>query len=319
MHLTHTRQIRFGHHKGDIPPGEAAWVVDLDDPDPLWLAKPIINRGVPFNIGRIDYVLSVCHSLSQSPPSPLFTCPPAGRFAYSITGRYDLNLGTNGQGSYRAHSNEWLAALRYDPSIGNLYKSVDFGPLPVSFDDISNLYQRHVSLGMTEPLGSFAARNILPWTMLELRSFASLTTGLTSLKLAVGYAKDKTLLSFHDLPNLISTVQQHLPHLRILHVSISGIETAEEVCWDQLSQNPPDLGRIGKVRDFRIYTAKYAELFNTIRCLSSFVYDSTSFRVGPKVMDNGVDAPGGNIVNGVYKQEPGWSADEQHAVLRYLR
>jgi len=119
------------------------------------------------------------------------------------------------------------------------------------------------------------------FTLDEFETFASIASAsLTTLKLArqhkdrlsaVKRGEDlahRALISFDDLPNLITIIRTTLPHLTTFHTMLKGIDEAEEICGLLLRSDSLEDG--GTINDLHLATAKYdTPLFNVIRVVSA--------------------------------------------------
>jgi hypothetical protein len=313
-------EVRFGAQYR--LPGEKAWTVrfcqtrNVDSAGATALGRAI-NRS-PAHAIHIEHVSHSHIYLFECPPTEMepipyvpHPLPPSRPISVTQSARFDLDLDTVYQGQPIASSmfdpEQWLTAFRTTPLFAHLYRYIDFGQLELTLDAVTALVQRQIDAGYTERLAYISARYILPFDIDSFTSFAQIASkSLVSLRLAERYSDHLNVMAFNDLPLLIEAISSSLPNLDTLHIAMQGIDIAEDICWNMLSEKPIDFRRTGNLQSLRIYTASsHTDLFNTIRCLSTLLLDRPLFpllHVGP---DTGA----------VFK----WDAEAQIKFLMYIR
>lgn len=301
------RKIHFGRGGAGYEPFEnRSWVVNC-------YAEP--NSGM---IGHIEHRYYLTRYMTNRHTTSSLPSPPSVGEDYSSSTRFDLELVYNGHSRYTCCSSHgphqyndvWLADLEEGPIFGALYRSIDFGPTPVTLGHLIGLYKRQELAGYAERLEVIIAPTLVPWDIPSFRAF-SLTAGawLTSLTLLNDnddYRRRENPTSginFQDLPKLVSIISNHLPKLCELDIGLKGDQRDEVNCLQHLTASAlNDGGRIFKLRVF--CDIDRSSPFNTIRFLSCLCSSKAAIYIG----DGDEAASAGNDLGG-----------PQTRFLRYLR
>lgn len=247
---------------------------------------------LPMPHGHVDYV-------SRSETSNLFDTDSYYRRhnydvisvdLYPVRYRFDLNMRYSSNGYYGQQYPEWRNAFLNGDHFDDLYRMVDFGQVEFSFDDMIILYQRQIKAGRMERLTYIKLPQIRSWGTADLENFASIASySLVTLILTVkpewlrnkDEMKGSSYVLFSDLPTILSTVHTHLPNLNVLHIGLHGIETAETILGEFLTEHT--LGQAGSVNDLFIDTTSNYDtpLYNTIRCVSRICADDAKIDIHP--------------------------------------
>jgi hypothetical protein len=217
--------------------------------------------------GHIDVNRTVTFDPSSEPPTTMDVPPLPDRL--SVRWRYDLNLyhhpGTNifkpARPFVGTYVDRWLKMLR-EASWPLAVRAVHLDCLPVTLDDLGELYERQISAGCARRLETIIAPCLVAWSVDQLSSFSLLAgSSLTSLDLVTSSYLERsfnTKVSFADLPSITTIVRDHLPNLNTLRIALLGIETAEADCRAATKEGL--LNESGSVRDLRIVTAELDDI-----------------------------------------------------------
>lgn len=204
--------------------------------------------------------------------------PPSG---YTIRQRDSLDCSNNLDSSLDPVQ-AWIDAFREFPAFGNLGPTLELRDCALALNDISNLTLRQITPA-AERFTSISAEDLIPWTISDFTSFASvLTESLTCLILTDTYGRtyipDRVALSFEDLPSLISTIRMSLPRLTTLHFAIKGIEAADALCRSNISTTGLEPG--GTLTTLRIATEVHTgPILNIIRAVSPLCTAKVSLHI----------------------------------------
>lgn len=137
--------------------------------------------------------------------------------------------------------------------------------------------------GHVDVLQNINAPSASLWNLLDFQSLALLAgASLTALYLASeqSYDERNVILSFEDLPLIVEAIQSGLPNLRLLHIALKGIGTAERNCKPYLLQDC--LSVTGSLRNIHITTAHHTAFpFNALRVLAPLLACGGHLQFGP--------------------------------------
>ncbi|KAI9637128.1 uncharacterized protein MKK02DRAFT_34162 [Dioszegia hungarica] len=195
------------------------------------------------------------HRIAHFPLGSMPPSQPLGSIVTYADGRtaarfFTLILAETGA----SQSASWLTAIRSN-AIGDTYRTVRLGCLPITLGDLTNIYVRQAG----RPASSSA---------ISSASLRSLPAGRDR------YVEGAVGMSFEDFIALIPCIRLDLPNLEEFHIALKGIETAEAFCGTLTSHG--HLSARGKVTSLRIITADHdPPLFNVIRSVTPLLAGKT--------------------------------------------
>lgn len=195
----------------------------------------------------------------------------------------------------------WRQAFKNASWVSELGSVIDFGNLPITFDDLIYIYHRQTAAGHGVRLRDFMALCMRSWSPREFEAFATVAyASIRSFRLTNAFDPSyDQAVPFDGLSAIISTIKAHLPNLEHFEIQITGYEKAEDVCGKTLTDTALSSG--GFVRVVRIYLeGNTLGFYNIVRCLY------------------GVCAPEANIIVGLPhdKDGVGWEYSDDYPVER---
>lgn len=263
------RSVMFGSDYVSF--GPESWVLYLDQ-RPSTETSPL-----PPSSGRIKFIKTVEISLDQDPSFPLDP-PSATDKRYVSHSLFDLSLHSDKElGRDPIHLLKWLTAFREETRLGSLHKAIDLGGLPVTLEDLGNLFTQQASTGSPSRLDTIVARQISPWQTYEFENFANIAyASLTSLVLAQSTSHESlvhTEISFDNLAAITAIVLVSLPGLSKFWFALAGGREAEATCAQMLHKRSLEHG--GTILDLEIFLCgvhsrdvKTNRFFNVVRAVS---------------------------------------------------
>jgi hypothetical protein len=186
-----------------------------------------------------------------------------------------------------------------------MYRAADFGELPITLGDLTDIYVRQAGRPSNLRLGWIDARYIERFLVGDFQRFAEVASkSPTHLRLAgwVPYVEEAVGMSFEDFIALIPCIRSHLPNLINLHIALTGIETAEAFCGTQTGADR--LSVRGNLTWLKVLTADFEPpLFNVIRSVAPLL----------------AEIPRQSSILSIESHRRPWRSATQHKVLLYLR